>query len=206
MNEPTIDYYNQNADSFISETVFVDFSDMQARFLDRLQSGSFILDFGCGAGRDTKAFIDKGFKVDATDGSKELCVIASRNTGIKVRQMLFEELSETEKYDGIWACASILHLPKEKLKIVFNKMIKALKPGGYIYVSFKYGEFEGERNERYFTDFTFESLAGFMEHFPELNEVEKWKSKDVRPRRENEMWLNVIYIKQKTNNHPQANM
>lgn len=202
----TLKYYDENASVFAENTLKVDFNEVQNKFMSLLPDKAYILDFGCGAGRDTKAFIDKGFKVDATDGSKELCVIASRNTGIKVRQMLFEELSEIEKYDGIWACASILHLPKERLKIVFNKMIKALKPGGYIYASFKFGEFEGERNERYFTDFTFESLAGFMEHFPELNEVKKWKSKDVRPGRENEMWLNVIYVKQKTNIHSQANM
>lgn len=191
----TLKYYDENASVFAENTLKVDFNEVQNKFMSLLPDKAYILDFGCGAGRDTKAFIDKGFKVDATDGSKELCVIASRNTGIKVRQMLFEELSEIEKYDGIWACASILHLPKERLKIVFNKMIKALKPGGYIYASFKYGDFEGERNERYFTDFTFESLAEFMEHFPELNEVEKWKSKDLRLGREDEMWLNLLYKK-----------
>lgn len=194
----TLKYYDENASVFAENTLKVDFNEVQNKFMSLLPDKAYILDFGCGAGRDTKAFIDKGFKVDAIDGSKELCVIASRNTGIKVRQMLFEELSEIEKYDGIWACASILHLPKERLKIVFNKMIKALKPGGYIYASFKYGDFEGERNERYFTDFTFESLAGFMEHFPELNEVEKWKSCDARPGREDEMWLNLIFLKMKT--------
>lgn len=191
----TLDFYDKNASQFAENTLNVEFDQVQMKFMSLLPDKAYILDFGCGAGRDTKAFIDKGFKVDATDGSKELCVIASRNTGIKVRQMLFEELSETEKYDAIWACASILHLPKEKLKIVFNKMIKALKPGGYIYASFKYGDFEGERNERYFTDFTFESLAEFMKYFSELKEVEKWKSCDARPGREDEMWLNLIFLK-----------
>ena len=70
-----------------------------------------ILDFGCGSGRDTKAFLDAGFRVDATDGSAELCALASSYTGIRVRQMLFNELDAVDQYDGIWACASILHLP-----------------------------------------------------------------------------------------------
>ena len=84
-------------------------------------------------------------RVDATDGSETLCRLASEYTGIVVRQMLFEELDAKEQYDGIWACSSILHLPKDSLKVVLKKMIVALKAHGIIYISFKYGTFEGER-------------------------------------------------------------
>ena len=90
------------------------------------------------------------------------------------------------------ACASILHLPKDELGPVFKRMIKALKPGGYIYTSFKYGEFEGFRKGRFFTDFTEESFRGFLEGFPELVPVEEWISADVRPGRGDEKWLNLI--------------
>ena len=86
------------------------------------------------------------------DGSKELCRLAAEYTGIKVGQMLFEDLDEKEIYDGIWACSSILHLPKTELTGVIGKMCAALKASGIIYTSFKYGEYEGERNGRYFTD------------------------------------------------------
>ena len=117
----TLKYYDENASVFAENTLKVDFNEVQNKFMSLLPDKAYILDFGCGAGRDTKAFIDKGFKVDATDGSKELCVIASRNTGIKVRQMLFEELSEIEKYDGIWACASILHVSPKMRATLFRK-------------------------------------------------------------------------------------
>ena len=122
----TLNYYNQNADSFIQGTVSVDFSQVQDKFLERLNVGDYILDFGCGSGRDTKYFLKKGMVVDAIDGSVNLCKLASEYTGIKVRNILFQELDEQEKYDGIWACASILHLSKEELSVVLDKMIAAL--------------------------------------------------------------------------------
>ena len=109
----TIDYYERNADSFVTATIDVRFQDMQNRFVSFLPDGAYILDFGCGSGRDAKAFIDMGYRVDAVDGSEKLCELASRNIGIEVRRMLFSELDEFEKYDGIWACASILLLKRE---------------------------------------------------------------------------------------------
>ncbi len=137
---------------------------------DDLSAALSVLDFGCGSGRDAKYFIDKGLEVTATDGSEELCKLASEYAGIPVRCMLFQELDDVERYDGIWACSSILHLPKDELRPVLKKMTKALKPDGIIYTSFKYGDFEGERNGRYFTDFTEESFAEFMgETFAECN-------------------------------------
>lgn len=116
MGNKTLDYYNQNATMFAVGTACVDFRQTQDKFLHNLKAGDTILDFGCGAGRDTKYFLEHGYQVDAIDGSKELCKIASEYTGITVKQMLFQELNETEKYDGIWACSSILHLSKEELK------------------------------------------------------------------------------------------
>ncbi len=188
----TITFYDRNAETFSAGTENVEFDDIQNRFLSYVQEGGMILDFGCGSGRDTKYFLCRGYMVDAIDGSEKLCEIASQNTGIKVRQMLFSELKEEQKYDGIWACASILHLPKKELNDVFSKMIKATKFGGYIYSSFKYGEFEGFRNERFFTDFTQESFRSFLEEYPDIKIIEEWISSDVRPGRGDEKWLNLI--------------
>lgn len=112
----TLDYYNENADSYAAETVGVDFQQIQDKFLNRLDLGAYILDFGCGSGRDTKYFLEQGYRVDAIDGSGELCRIVSEYTGIQVKQMLFQELDVGEKNDGRWACSSILHLSKEELK------------------------------------------------------------------------------------------
>lgn len=150
----TLQYYNSKAHEFVNNTVNVNFTDTQNQFLKYLPKNGIILDFGCGSGRDTKYFKDKGYQVDAIDGSEELCKIASEYCGITVNCMLFQELKEKEKYDGIWACSSILHLPKTELVNIFVKMKNALKRNGIIYTSFKYGDFEGMRNGRYFSDFT----------------------------------------------------
>lgn len=196
MQQPcTLTYYNQNAHSFAASTVSVDFTATQARFTARLPQGGSILDFGCGSGRDTKHFLSQGFQVTATDGSEELCKLASQYTGIPVQQMLFQELDAVEQYDGIWACSSILHLPQEELISVLEKMATALKPQGIIYTSFKYGDFAGERNGRYFTDMTETSFVALMQNITSLETEEQWITSDVRPGRGEEKWLNVILRK-----------
>ena len=191
----TLIYYNKNANQFVQGTLYVDFKQTQDKFLNKLTPSAYILDFGCGSGRDTKYFLEKGYQVDATDGSEELCKIASDYTGIRVKQMLFEELDEAEKYDGIWACSSILHLSKIALTDVLKKMAAALKYNGVVYTSFKYGDFEGERNGRYFTDFTIEAFEEYMQDIPELHIEEYWITGDVRPGRGEEKWLNLILRK-----------
>ena len=191
----TINYYNQNAENFIANTQNADMHPTQERFLRLLDANTSILDFGCGSGRDTKYFLEKGYQVTATDGSAELCRLASKFTGIKVKEMLFDELDAMNQYDGIWACSSILHLPKKELLPVIQKMCEALKDNGIIYTSFKYGDFEGERNGRYFTDFTEKTFREFIEKIPKLMIEEHWITSDVRPGRGEEKWLNLILRK-----------
>lgn len=195
MTDKTLNYYNENAQSFAFGTVSVKFTEVQDKFLEKLNPDAYILDFGCGAGRDTKYFLSRGYQVDAVDGSEQLCRIASEYTGIKVRQMLFQELDEKEKYDGIWACASILHLPKKQLREVLKNMYAALKSKGWIYTSFKYGEFEGEWNGRYFTDFTTDTFKDFIHDMHGLKIEEQWITRDVRPGRGEEKWLNLLLQK-----------
>ena len=192
MSDKTLQYYNVNAESFAANTVAVDFSQIQQEFLSTLSPGANILDFGCGSGRDTKYFLEQGYKVDAIDGSPMLCKLASTHTGIKVRQMLFQELHAKEKYDGIWACASILHVAKNELPDILQRMYNALKPDGIIYASFKYGDFEGERNGRYFSDFTEESFGKLVKGIHGLVIEKMWITGDVRDGREEEKWLNII--------------
>lgn len=193
--DTTLEYYNKNADRFVQGTFSVDFAETQERYLSKLKEGAYILDFGCGSGRDTKYFLSKGYRVDAIDGSEELCRIAGKNTGIAVKQMLFSEFDEHERYDGIWACASVLHLSKEELKSVLKKMTAATKQNGVIYISFKYGEFEGVRNGRYFTDFTWETFKDYMQDMRNLQIEEYWITGDVRPGRGDEKWLNLFLRK-----------
>ena len=191
----TLNYYDQNATSFSESTLHVNFTETQQAFLNCLPSHAHILDFGCGAGRDTGYFLEQGYEVTAVDGSEALCKIASEHTGISVKQMLFQDLDETEKYDGIWACASILHLKKTELSNVLVKMRKALKQQGIIYTSFKYGDHEGMRNGRYFTDFTEESFADFMKDISGLAIEKTWITGDVRAGRGDERWINILLRK-----------
>ena len=197
MNElETINYYNQNAARYTAETVQVNFESTQKRFADKLPVGAAILDFGCGSGRDTKYFLSQGYQVEAVDGSAELCRLAGEYTGVNVKNMLFQELAEVERYDGIWACSSILHLPPEELADVMRKMVTALKHNGIIYASFKYGTFAGERNGRYFTDMTEDTFAYFIKQIKNVKIEEQWITSDVRPEWSDEKWLNLILRKE----------
>lgn len=195
MLNKTINYYDINAKEFVEGTLNVDFKTTQDKFINKLPAKGYILDFGCGSGRDTKYFLVRDFNVDAIDGSIELCKIASEYTNIKVRHMYFNELSIVNKYDGIWACSSILHLSLDDLVDVFKRMSKALKDEGIIYTSFKYGDFSGERNGRYFTDMTEDSFAKLIANVENLKVEEQWITADVRPQRGNEKWLNLILRK-----------
>ena len=191
----TIDYYNENAKKFIDGTVSVNFKHIQDLFLKLLPEKARILDFGCGSGRDTKYFLEQGHIVEATDGSVELCKAASEYTGITVKHMLFQELDEKEMYDGIWACASVLYVKRAELSGIMCKMSAAAKANGIIYLSFKYGDFEGERNGRYYTDMTEDSMEKLLMEFPELKVEKQWITGDVRDGRGDERWLNMILRK-----------
>ena len=193
----TIKYYNENAKQFTEGTARVDFSEIQDRFLELLPKGALILDLGCGAGRDTKYFLQQGYQAEAMDGSEELCAVAKQNTGIDVKCMYFQDLDESEKYDGVWACASLLHLRYEEIVPVLKKVESALKPDGIFYLSFKYGEFEGERNGRYFTDMTETGMEKLLESIDGFTVLDEWITSDVRPGRENEKWLNLFLRKEK---------
>lgn len=191
----TLSFYQKNAKEYAAETSAVDFSTTQERFLKYLPRGSHILDFGCGSGRDSRSFLECGYIVTATDGCAEFVELASAYTGLKVKQQLFGELNAVSAYDGVWACASILHLPKAELTDVLHKISNALKSGGYFYTSFKYGSFEGEINGRYFTYLEEDSFNNLLLDVSELSIVEQWVSGDVRHGRGAEKWLNLIMRK-----------
>ena len=191
----TLTYYNTHARSFTQSTLNVDFTAIQNKFLDKLPAGAFILDFGCGSGRDTRYFLDQGYHVEAIDGSEELCRLAGEYTGIEVKCMLFQELQDTDRYDAVWACSSILHLTYDELITVLEKIAHALKDKGLLYTSFKYGTEECERNGRYFTDMTEEKLTGLLDKVPDFEIEEQWITSDVRPGRGEEKWLNLFLRK-----------
>ncbi len=194
MNNSNIDYYNRNADSFYQSSVEVDMSEWRNRFLKYISDGGRILDVGCGSGRDSKAFIKEGFSVVAFDASREMCQKASELIGQEVWQMRFDEMNFEEEFDGVWACASLLHSSENELPEVLSKIHNALKDNGMLYASFKYGDGVMQRGERVFIDFTEERIKKLLEE-KGFKIVESGITTDVRHGRENEKWTNVIVKK-----------
>ena len=190
----TIDYYNKYAEEFIALTFDVDMESLYQPFLAELPEGARILDVGCGSGRDTLAFKDKGYQVEAIDYSAELVKKAKELTGIEVRQQSFYELNESEKYDGIWACASLLHCDRDFLPEVMGHIFKALKPNGVCYMSFKYGKTDREKDGRSFTDLNEQQAQELLKQIDQALLLQQWITIDKRPDRDEE-WLNVLWKK-----------
>ena len=191
----TLEYYNRNAISFVHGTIDVDFREMQDKFLSRVKPAGIILDLGCGSGRDSKYFLNQGYEVVAVDGSEEICKIASEYTGLCVIHSTFQHYRPDKKFDGIWACASLLHLSFDEVVEVMNRLSLCLNKGGCFYVSFKYGEFSDMRHGRYFMDMTKETFAQLLANVEGLKiELQKITS-DVRSDRVDEKWLNVYMAK-----------
>lgn len=198
--DKTLEYYAQNTDVFFDETVDADVSPLWERF-EKIVSGGHVLDLGCGSGRDTKHFLEKGYQITAIDGSEELCLKASEYTGIDVIKKDFFDIDEVDVYDGIWACASMLHVERKRLPMLIHKLGRALKPGGILYMSFKYGDFDDFRDGRHFTDLdeesfrrVFQEACGLSELGQKLVIFDEWKSEDVR-RGKNVAWLNEMVRK-----------
>ena len=189
-----MDYYNQYADEFTVSTFKVDMESLYQPFLAELQEGTRILDVGCGSGRDTLAFKNKGYHVDAIDYSDELVKKATRLTGIPIKLQSFYEIDADDAYDGIWACASLLHCERSRLAEVLEKMVQALKPNGVIYMSFKYGDSDRDQDGRQFTDLDENQAEALLEQFDNVQHIQQWVTLDQRPDRQ-EKWLNLLWKK-----------
>lgn len=191
----TLKYYNDNAASFVHETQNLNFNTLQKKFLDFIPLKSKILDFGCGAGRDSKYFIDLGYQVTAVDGSIEMCKATEQLIQQKVICSTFQDFTPFEQYDGIWACASLLHLTIEELTPILLKLGTCLKQNGCFYISFKYGDYTGIYNNRYYSFMTEHHFNLILQNIPDLTVIEYLKTTDIRPDK-NENWLN-IFLKKK---------
>ncbi len=187
-------FYDQNAGDFFSSTVHIDAAPLYEKFLPLIPDGGSILDAGCGSGRDAKAFSLKGYDVTAFDSSPALSALAQVMTGITVQVCRFDEFQSDKTFDGIWACASLLHIPLAELKDIFSHLAQYLAYNGHFYCSFKYGEGETTRDTRHFTNMTEISLAEILQG-TSLHIHTSWETSDLRPGREHEKWLNAILHK-----------
>jgi 2-polyprenyl-3-methyl-5-hydroxy-6-metoxy-1,4-benzoquinol methylase len=193
---PTSKYYNDEAEKFFDETVNLDMNDLYGPFLNLIPEKGKILDAGCGSGRDSRYFKSKGYKVTAFDYSEKLVKLASDFIGDTVLHMSFDDLTSKEEFDGVWACASLLHVPKNKMKSVIDKLAEALKLDGILYASFKYGDKEEVRKGRLFSDYTESTFQALIKKISSLKIIKHWKTADVRPDRKGEYWFNVLIRKE----------
>jgi 2-polyprenyl-3-methyl-5-hydroxy-6-metoxy-1,4-benzoquinol methylase len=188
------EFYERNADAFYRDTVTTDMTPIYERFLPLVKPAGRILDAGCGSGRDSLAFLQRGYQVNAFDGASEMVKRASALTGINVERLTFESLLDTplrEKYDGIWCCASLLHVERDRLASVMDALVRTLTPGGIMYMSFKHGETNRLKNGREFTDLNEQGLEMILATIGGCELVDHWVSGDQRLGRF-DRWLNAI--------------
>ena len=193
------EFYDANAEAFISKTRDVDMSDMQQRFLAALpvNDGKLarILDAGSGSGRDALSFRLLGYAVEAFDVSPAMVAATREHAGVEVQQMGFEDFSWDHQFEGIWACASLLHVAEANLPEVINRLVAHLTPDGALYLSFKLGIGERVKDGRRFTDMTEDSLTNLLDECPGLRAPDIWQSQDCRPDRAAELWINAVVNK-----------
>jgi SAM-dependent methyltransferase len=141
VDDATLQFYRDNATSYAAWAKAP--STRLFSFLELLPKGASILELGCGAGNHAAEMLARGFTVHATDGSPEMALAASRRLNHPVEAMRFDELDARDAYDGVWASACLLHVPREELAGILARIHRALKAGGVFYASYKIGEGDG---------------------------------------------------------------
>ena len=188
-------YYDDSAEAFIDQTRRVDMAEHRARFLSKIPAHASVLDAGSGSGRDAEAFKSSGYNVYAFDGSKSMVEATRSFAGVPTRLLRFEDFEWDRQFDGVWACASLLHVHRSDLAPVLSKLASAMIGGGILYASFKFGQTEREERGRYFNDMNVTVLSEVLKMLPCLDLEEHWISHDQRPQRRNELWLNCLLKK-----------
>ena len=187
-----INYYEENAQSFILDTLHVDMDSIYKPFIKKLNKGASILEIGCGSGRDLLFFKKAGFTLTGLEPCKALAEHARGYAQVQVIEETIQNLKCDKKFDAVWACASLLHIPSNELKSSLDKISQLMSQDGIFYASFKHGEFEGFRSGRFFNFQTIESIKKYITD--SLKIVKHWVSSDQRKERKDE-WLNIIMSK-----------
>lgn len=193
----TFTFYEENAKEFYLDTVNVNMAVLYAPFVGYMPPYAWILDAGCGSGRDTLFFAKKGFRVTAFDFSPALVKLASKLTGQEVLELSFQKLDFENQFDGMWACSSLIHVPKKEHPDVLSRLSRSMKINGIMYISYPYGTGEHHRNGRFVVELNEDGFSELIEAHPELTVMRYWKTPDMRPGREKEKWLNILIRKTK---------
>lgn len=193
----TEEFYNNkiNAGNYYMRTINYDMSNIYKAFMEQVKPGGCILDAGCGPGRDSLYFIKNGYKVTALDASGEMVKLASELTGLNAVRKRFQEIDNINEFDGIWANASLLHISKAEMPDVLFRQFRALKKGGIIYASFKYGNNEEYVNGRFFNFYDEPSWKELLKDFKNISIIDIRKDEDKREDHKNEYWLYILLRK-----------
>ena len=197
----SVEYYNKNAEAFIERTFDLDMSHLLKKFIKYIPDGGTVLDIGCGSGRDSKWFKDRGYDVYAIDGSEKFVEHTKGIIGEKVVQCMFDQFRPIDLYgrlvqfDGLWASASLLHVPEDDLINVIDTFMYYLKPDGVFFLSFKKAEENYLKDNRHFTNFTIDKWNDFIEGSHFANVIDIFETQDIREGKDGEAWVNIILEK-----------
>jgi ubiquinone/menaquinone biosynthesis C-methylase UbiE len=193
----TISYYDNNADAFRQRTSQRAMSQHYEPFVALLPPGGNVLDAGCGPGRDTLVFLARGFRVVAFDASRAMVELATKQTGQPVLHATFQQIEfEKDTFDGVWACASLLHVPSGEIDDVLHRVTRSLKFGGAMYMSVKVGD--GERiadDGRFFCDYTHRTLRDLLARHPSLEILDISESPPNPQSPDGKSWLHALVRK-----------
>lgn len=196
----TLDYYQTYAKDFFSQTINVDMQNVYHPFLEylpkpHLSNQQKILDVGCGSGRDSVFFANQGFEVVAIDGSQNVIDLAKQtDTRIDWQCLRFDEIAKQNwqnQFTGIWACASLLHVPFDDLSKILNDLLSCLRPTGILYASFKYGNRERKKEGRFFCDMNEHGWQLIGEQLDSAKALKLWQTVDNRMDKR-DIWWNVL--------------
>jgi len=191
--DPCAAYYDANAEEYSAATLQIDMNPIRSRFLRNVPPGARILDAGCGSGRDTVAFQRSGYSVTAFDASAKMAEFASRNTGQECAVLRFQDMTFERKFDAVWSCAALLHVPKSEMSDVLGRIVRALKPGGVAYFSFIEGNDERTSSDgRFYNSYTTELLRELLHDVGGVREVDCWTSFRNPDSPRQAPWLNMI--------------
>lgn len=189
----SIEYYDTNAKEYFELTKSIDTSHEINRFLRYVRKSGYILDAGCGSGRDSLYMINLGYQVKAIDASSELAKLASRYIGQKIDVMKIEDIPYFNTFDGIWANASLVHSNEEEILNALGRFSNALKKFGILYISIKHGQGVYEKHGRTFYLYDEASWLTLVNKQRDIIMLDIWRTED-KLKRENQ-WLNVLMVK-----------
>ena len=188
----SIGFQEDNAEWFFQRPVNVGMGEAQSRFRSFLEPGAAVLDAGCGSGRDARVFRDLGYDVTAMEAAPSLAALAQAPIGVPVEVMTFDQITWRDRFDGIWACASLLHVPAIDLPGIMGRLRDAMAPGGILWASFKFGTEERLEVNRNFTDFDASRMTALLASVAGLDLIETYVTPDSRADFSHQSWLNVL--------------